>query len=79
MEAEVEERKKVFRTYQVDQHVMDVATDDAIVLHCLPAHREEEITTDVFEAHAHEIFEQAENRLHVQKAIMVRLLCGRDI
>ena len=45
-----------------------------MVLHCLPAHREEEITTKVFEEHAEEIFEEAENRLHAQKAVMVKLM-----
>ena len=53
---------------------MAVAKKDAMVLHCLPAHRGEEITADVFEAHADEIFEEAENRLHAQKAIMVKLM-----
>lgn len=50
------------------------AKPDAIVLHCLPAHREQEITEEVFEQHAKEIFEQAENRIHAQKAIMVLLM-----
>ena len=53
---------------------MDQAHADAMVLHCLPAHREEEITEKVFEAHADEIFEEAENRLHAQKAVMVKLM-----
>ena len=53
---------------------MAQAHDDAMVLHCLPAHREEEITTKVFESHANEIFEEAENRLHAQKAVMVKLM-----
>ena len=53
---------------------MAVAHDDAMVLHCLPAHREEEITAKVFEAHADEIFDEAENRLHAQKAVLVKLL-----
>ena len=64
--------------YQPDQEINDEvmaqAHDDAMVLHCLPAHREEEITTKVFEAHANEIFEEAENRLHAQKAVMVKLM-----
>ena len=50
------------------------ANSDAMVMHCLPAHRGEEITADVLEAHAAEIFEEAENRLHAQKAVMVRLM-----
>ena len=53
---------------------MVAAHDDAMVLHCLPAHRGEEITAEVFEAHADEIFDEAENRLHAQKAVLVKLL-----
>ena len=53
---------------------MDAANTGAMVLHCLPAHRGEEITAEVLEAHAGEIFEEAENRLHAQKAVLVRLL-----
>ena len=53
---------------------MDAANAGAMVLHCLPAHRGEEITAEVLEAHADEIFEEAENRLHAQKAVLVRLL-----
>ena len=70
-EEEAEERRRVFASYQINAEVMKVAKSDAMVLHCLPAHREEEITAEVFEAHAQEIFDQAENRLHAQKAIMV--------
>ncbi len=67
-------REKIFKNYQINDAVMDVAKDDAMVLHCLPAHREEEITAKVFEAHADEIFDEAENRLHAQKAVLVKLL-----
>lgn len=73
-EAEAEERKKVFTGYQINSSLMAVAKPDAMVLHCLPAHREEEITAEVFEAHADEIFEEAENRLHAQKAVLVKLM-----
>ena len=73
-EAEAEKRKIVFKGYQINDDVMKSAKSDAIVLHCLPAHREEEITAKVVEAHAHEIFDEAENRLHAQKAVMVRLM-----
>ncbi len=73
-EAEAEERKKIFAGYQINSELMDVAHSDAMVLHCLPAHREEEITAEVFEAHAEEIFEEAENRLHAQKAVLVKLM-----
>ena len=73
-EGEAEERKKIFKGYQINSDVMAVAHDDAMVLHCLPAHREEEITAEVFEAHADEIFDEAENRLHAQKAVLVKCL-----
>ncbi|MBQ8230046.1 MAG: ornithine carbamoyltransferase [Clostridia bacterium] len=76
-EGEAEERKKIFQGYQVNPKVMSVASDGAMVLHCLPAHREEEITAEVFEAHANEIFDEAENRLHAQKAVLVKCLGGK--
>ena len=73
-EDEAEIRRKAFAGYQINDELMAVAHSDAMVLHCLPAHREEEITEKVFEAHAKEIFEEAENRLHAQKAVMVKLM-----
>ncbi len=73
-EDEAEKRRIAFKGYQINDEVMDVAAKDAMVQHCLPAHREEEITAKVFEAHANEIFEEAENRLHAQKAVMVKLM-----
>ena len=73
-EGEAEKRKIAFAGYQVNDDVMAAAKPDAMVLHCLPAHRGEEITEKVFEAHADEIFEEAENRLHAQKAVMVLLM-----
>ena len=73
-EAETEKRKIAFKGYQINDDIMAVAKADAMVQHCLPAHREEEITEKVFEAHANEIFEEAENRLHAQKAIMVKVM-----
>ncbi len=73
-EGEAEQRRAAFTGYQVNQSVMDAANTGAMVLHCLPAHRGEEITAEVLEAHAGEIFEEAENRLHAQKAVLVRLL-----
>ena len=73
-EGESEQRKVAFDGYQVNAKLMAVANPDAMVLHCLPAHREEEITAEVFEAHADEIFEEAENRLHAQKAVLVKLM-----
>ncbi|MEF9967136.1 MAG: ornithine carbamoyltransferase, partial [Longicatena sp.] len=74
-EGEASVRNKIFKgIYQINDSVMNVAKKDAMVLHCLPAHREEEITEKVFEAHADEIFDEAENRLHAQKAVLVKLL-----
>lgn len=73
-EAEAEARKKVFKDYQVNAENMALALPDAIVLHCLPAHRGEEITAEVLEKHADVIFEQAENRLHAQKAVMAAII-----
>ena len=71
MEAEIEERKRIFRDYQINSELLAHANDGCMVLHCLPAHRGEEITAEVLEAHADEIFEEAENRLHAQKAVLV--------
>lgn len=73
-ESEQKIREKAFAGYQVNKEVMAAAHSNAIVLHCLPAHRGEEITEDVLEAHANEIFDEAENRLHAQKAVMVTLM-----
>ena len=73
-EAEKAEREKAFRGYCIDAELMKAAKPDAMVLHCLPVHRGEEITDEVFEAHAEEIFDEAENRLHAQKAVLVKLL-----
>ena len=73
-EAEAEERKKIFKGYQINSDVIAVAHADAMVMHCLPAHRGEEITDDVLEAHADEIFDEAENRLHAQKAVLVKCM-----
>lgn len=75
-EEEAEERRMVFTGYQINDDVMSVAKADAMVLHCLPAHRGEEITAKVFEEHANEIFDEAENRLHAQKAVLV--MCMKD-
>jgi ornithine carbamoyltransferase len=73
-EAERAERAVAFSGYQVNEKLMSVAKKDALVLHCLPAHRGEEITEETLEKHADEIFEEAENRLHAQKAVMVALM-----
>ena len=74
MEAEKHEREEAFQGFQVNDETMAVANKGCMVLHCLPAHRGEEITNEVFEAHADEIFEEAENRLHAQKAVLVKLM-----
>ncbi len=73
-EGEKEIRAKAFASYQVNADLIKVAKSDVMVLHCLPAHRGEEITADVFEAHADEIFDEAENRLHAQKAVLCKLM-----
>ena len=73
-EQEKAEREKAFAGYQVNAELMALATPGAMVQHCLPAHREEEITAEVFEAHADAIFAAAENRLHAQKAVMYLLM-----
>jgi len=75
-EMEAQRRAKTFRDYQLNQRVVAMAKTDAVVMHCLPAHRGEEITDDVLESPQCIAFDQAENRLHVQKAVMVWLLNG---
>ena len=79
MESEIEKRKIAFAGYQVNDEIMGAARSDAMVMHCLPAHRGEEITEKVFEAHAAEIFDEAENRLHAQKAVMVKLMMPEEV
>ena len=73
-EAEKEERKKIFKDYQINRQLLAAANAGAMVQHCLPAYRGQEITEEVFEEHADEIFNEAENRLHAQKAVMVELM-----
>jgi ornithine carbamoyltransferase len=73
-ESEAEERKDKFRPYQVDEALMDGAAEDAIFLHCLPAHRGEEVTAGVIDGPQSRVFDQAENRLHAQKALLYLLL-----
>ncbi len=73
-EKEKKERENVFKGFQINENNIKKAKDDVMVMHCLPAHRGEEITDGVFEAHAKEIFDEAENRLHAQKAVMVKLM-----
>jgi len=73
-EAEASERRAAFARYQVDRALMAQAGRDARFMHCLPAHRDEEVTSDVFDSPASIVFDQAENRLHTQKALLLTLL-----
>ena len=73
-EEETEDRIEHFQGFQVNDELLKNAHDDVMVLHCLPCHRNEEITAEVLEAHADEIFNESENRLHAQKAILVKLM-----
>lgn len=75
-EHEAAERARVFAAYQVNRELMAMAEPGAFFLHCLPAHREEEVTADVIESPVSLVFEQAENRLHAQKALLLMLLDG---
>jgi len=77
-EEEKAEREKVFREYQVNEEFMSLAHNDAMVQHCLPAHRGEEITAETFEKHSNEIFDEAENRLHAQKAVLVLTMGSKN-
>ncbi len=73
-EAETETRKRIFRPYQVDRALFAAAKPDALFMHCLPAHRGDEVTGEVIDSPQSVVFDQAENRLHAQKAILVSLL-----
>ncbi|MDD9897584.1 MAG: ornithine carbamoyltransferase [Candidatus Melainabacteria bacterium] len=73
-ERDAQRRKKIFTGYQVNEELLSHAADNAIVLHCLPAHRGEEITAEVIDQHEASILDQAENRLHAQKAILLKLM-----
>ena len=73
-EAESQERKRIFKNYQINEKLLGVAKKDAIVMHCLPAHRGEEITADVIDGPQSVVIDEAENRLHVQKAILEILI-----
>ncbi|NEQ36562.1 MAG: ornithine carbamoyltransferase [Okeania sp. SIO3I5] len=76
-EQEANNRIPIFQPYQVNEKLLESAADDAIVLHCLPAHRDEEITDGVMEGERSRVWDQAENRMHAQKALLVSLL-GSD-
>jgi ornithine carbamoyltransferase len=75
-EAEAADRIKILQPYQINDAVLKHAKPGALVMHCLPAYRGKEITDEVLEAHQQTIFDQAENRLHVQKAILTLLAGG---
>ena len=77
-EKESAKRKKVFEKFQVNKDLVKLAKKDAIIMHCLPAHRGEEITADIIDGTQSVVFDQAENRLHVQKAILTLLLGGKN-
>ena len=76
-EAEQSERKSVFSDWQVDQEMMDISAKDSLFMHCLPAHRGEEVTSDVIDGPKSMVWDEAENRLHVQKALLEYLLIGK--
>jgi len=75
-ESETEERRKIFAPYQVNQNLFSCAAKHAVFMHCLPAHRGDEVTAAVIDSPRSVVFDQAENRLHIQKAILVLLLGG---
>jgi ornithine carbamoyltransferase len=75
-EHEAAERARLFAAYQVNPALMAMAASGALFLHCLPAHREEEVTDKVIESPASVVFDQAENRLHAQKALLLMLIDG---
>ena len=78
-EAENEQRRQAFAHWQVDARIMAAARPEALFMHCLPAHRGEEVTEDVIEGPQSVVWDEAENRLHVQKALMEYLLLGREV
>ena len=75
-EKEADQRRKAFKGYTVDEGLLKKAPGHAVVMHCLPAHRGEEITDGVADGPQSLLFQQAENRLHAQKAILVKLMSG---
>jgi len=78
-EAEAEERRQVFGNYQVNNELLSLAKEDAILMHPLPAHRGEEVDTDILDSPQSVVFDQAENRMHLQKALLAQMLGGLEI
>jgi ornithine carbamoyltransferase len=76
-ETENEQRKRAFASFRVDATMMREAKPDALFMHCLPAHRGEEVTADVIDGPQSVVWDEAENRLHAQKALLEYLVCGR--
>ena len=76
LESETDERRRIFAPFQVDSELMALAADDAVFMHCLPAHRGEEVTDSVLDGPQSVVFQQAENRLHAQKSLLVHLVRG---
>jgi len=79
MEAEAEERRQVFAGYQVDSELLSLAREDAILMHPLPAHHGEEVAEGILDSLQSVVFDQAENRLYIQKALLVEMLGGLEI
>jgi ornithine carbamoyltransferase len=78
-EAEADQRRQVFASYQVDNELLSLAKEDAIFMHPLPAHRGEEVAEDILDSPQSVVFDQAENRMHLQKALLAAMLGGLDI
>ncbi len=73
-EAETDERLKIFKDYQVNRELLNYAKKEPYIMHCLPAHRVIEITDEIFDSKNSIVFQQSENRLHLQKALLIKLL-----
>jgi ornithine carbamoyltransferase len=78
-EAEAEQRRQVLASYQVNGELLSLAKGDAILMHPLPAHRGEEVAEEVLDSHKSVVFDQAENRMHLQKALLAQILGGLEI
>jgi ornithine carbamoyltransferase len=78
-EAEVGKRHRIFVSYQVNSQLLSLAKEDAILMHPLPAHRGQEVTDDILDSPASVVFDQAENRLHLTKALLLEMLGGLEI